>query len=125
MTTTLERRHAPRIAPRPATAVLVMDAEKKWMTRADVLNLSADGGLIGPAKLVTTGRRLGVLFEGAPEAGWIDADVVRSEGPGRVGIRFVSPLSDEFVSAATSGFARRLADAEATTPYLGDVLPMW
>jgi hypothetical protein len=122
MAITVERRRARRITPQGATAVLVMEADKKWMTQAAVVNLSTDGGLIGPASLVATGRRLGVLFEGAPDAGWIDAAVVGSEGPSRVGIRFVSPLSDEFVSAAASGFARRQADAEAKRPYLGDVL---
>jgi hypothetical protein len=98
-----------------------MDADKKWKLPARLLNVSSDGGLVCPGYLIETGRRLCMLFEKIPEAGWIDAVVVRSGGPGNVGIKYLSPLSPEFIRAATSEVeARPYAVAEGQTPYLGD-----
>jgi hypothetical protein len=105
--------------------VLIMDAEEKWMIRAKLLNVSHSGGLVCPGRLVSTGRRLSLLLERIPEAGWIDADVVRSEGRNEAGLRFVTALSTEFLRALASDDRGRRYDADSKTPYLGDFMPDW
>jgi hypothetical protein len=124
MALALERRRSPRMTPAAqAAGVLIMDADEKWMMPAKLVNVSSDGGLICPGILAATTRRLCLLFENVPEAGWIDSEVVRSPGPGEVGIRFLSPLSTEFVRTATSeGKAGRNGAVE--TPFLGAVIPI-
>jgi hypothetical protein len=114
------------MAPESAGAdILIMDADEKWVIPAKVLDISAHGGLIGPGVLVGTGRRLRVLFDNVPEAGWIEAEVVRGAGPGQVGMRFLSPLSPGFVRAAASEARARRYDPESETPDVGRMLPTW
>jgi PilZ domain len=126
MTITIERRRSRRTTPGAAVGdVLVMDANQRWMMPAKLLDISSHGGLIRPRELVATGRRICLLFENLPEAGWIEAEVVRSGGPREVGIRFLAPLSDEFVRGTTGGGGARRSDPEGKTPYLGDVIPTW
>src|SRR5690242_10012378 len=98
MALTLERRGSPRTTPAAGRAdVLIMEADEKWMMPAKLLNMSADGGLISPATLVSTGHRICLLFERLPQAGWVDAEVVRGAGPSQVGIRFLAQMSPEFI----------------------------
>jgi hypothetical protein len=126
MALTLERRRAPRTTAGTAGAhVLILDVDENWMMPAMLLNISTDGGLICLGLLVSTGRRLCLLFDRVPEAGWIDAEVVRPGESGTVGIRFLSPLSTEFLGAATSERKDRRDNAESQTPNLGDVIPTW
>jgi hypothetical protein len=97
--------------------VLIMDADQKWMMAAKLLDVSNGGSLIYPGLLASTGRRLSLLFERIPEAGWIDADVVRSEGGNKVGIRFLTGLGAEFLRALTSDDrGLRGDDADSKTP---------
>jgi hypothetical protein len=106
--------------------ILILDPVETWKLPARLVNMSGDGGLVCPGYLIATGRRVCLLFEQLPEAGWIDAEVVRSGGPGKVGIKFLSPLSPEFIRAATSEVeARRQNAAEIVTPYLGDFIQTW
>jgi hypothetical protein len=108
------------------TDVLIMDADEKWMMPGKLLDVSNGGSLICPGLLASTVRRLCLLFERVPEAGWIDADVVRSEGRSKVGIRFLTALSTEFVRALTSDDkGLRDVDDDGKTPYLGDIIPDW
>jgi hypothetical protein len=126
MAIAVERRRSPRTAPGAAgTDVLIMDADDKWLMPAKLLNISTGGGLVCPGRLFGTGRRLRLLFERVPEAGWIDAEIVRPGESGNVGIRFLSRLSTEFLQAATKACQDRRSDAESKTPYLGDVIPTW
>jgi hypothetical protein len=121
-----ERRRSPRMTPGAAgTDILIMDADEKWMVPAKLLDISTDGGLISPGRLLATGRRLYLLFERVPEAGWIDAEVARPAASGNVGIRFQYPLRTEFLGAVTSKGNDRRSDAERKTPYLGDFIPAW
>jgi hypothetical protein len=126
MAIAVERRRSPRTTPGAAgTDILIMAAEEKWLIPAKLLNISTGGGLVCAASLVATHRRLYLLFERVPEAGWIDAEIVRAGETGNVGIRFLSRLSAEFLRAATRASHDRRSDAESTTPYLGDVIPTW
>jgi hypothetical protein len=103
-----------------------MEADEKWMMPAKLLNISADGGLVSPGILVSTGRRICLLFQMLPQAGWIDAEVVRVGGPNQVGIRFLPQMSPEFLQAAMGEpKAQRNDDSEGKTPYLGDAIPIW
>jgi hypothetical protein len=126
MALTIGRRSPRMAAGAIGTDVLIMDAEEKWMMPAKLLDVSNGGGLVCPGILVSTGRRVQLLFERIPEAGWIDADVVRSGGPNRVGVAFLTPLSADFVRAATSDRrGGRDYDPDGKTPYLGDIIPSW
>lgn len=126
MAIAVERRRSPRTAPGAAgTDVLIMDEVDKWLTPAKLLNISTGGGLVCAGRLAAIGRRLRLLFERVPEAGWIDAEIVRCGESGSVGIRFPSRLSAEFLQVTTSVCHDRRSDAESKTPYLGDVIPTW
>jgi hypothetical protein len=102
-----------------------MDSEQKWMMPAKLLNISSGGGLVYPGRLAATGRRLCLLFERVPDAGWIDAEVVRAAASGYVGIRFRFPFRTEFLRALTSKGNIWRRNSESKTPYLGDVIPTW
>jgi PilZ domain len=126
MAIAVERRHSPRTAPGVAgTDVLIMDVEGMWLIPAKLLDISTGGCLVCPGRLFATGRRLRLLFERVPEAGWIDAEMVRRGESGNVGIGFLSRLSIEFLLAATRACHDRRSDSESKTPYLGDVIPTW
>ncbi len=92
-----------------------MDADQKWMMPAKLINISSSGGLMCPRNWSRPCRRICLLFDKLEEAGWFEAEVVRSEGPGEVGIRFLSPLRGEFVRATTRVAKARRNVAESKT----------
>jgi hypothetical protein len=127
MTVAIERRMSPRMTPGAlGDAVLIMQETRRWMEPAQLLDLSAGGALIRSARAIADGRRLRILVRDLPELGWIDAEAVRTAGPGEAGLRFLTPLSPEFVAAATTaGRPGRDSGAAGKTPYLGDSIPIW
>ncbi len=127
MAVAIERRRSCRTTPASrGTEVVIMDVDEKWMMPAKVLDISADGGLISPGIVITIGRRICMLFEKIPEAGWLDAVVVRAPRPCQIGIMFQAPLNAGLLQAVTSeGEVRRAFDPLAETPSLGDVVPGW
>ena len=122
----IERRTSPRTAPGALGDDLLILDRKMMMVRAKLLDISAGGALLQFDGIISNGRSFSILLHDVPELGWIEAEVVRSDGPREVGVRFVSPFSPEFLQAETSerGSWRRY-DPEGVTPYVGNVIPNW
>jgi hypothetical protein len=103
-----------------------MRENEGWLKRAALLNISAGGCLIRSDEISLSCRRLRMLFEDVPEAGWIDAEVIRSVETNELGVRFISPFRPEFVQATTSERdPRRDQQSAIETPYLGAAIPIW
>ena len=58
--------------------------------------------LVSPGIVISIDRRVSVLFERFPEAGWLDAVILRATGPAQVGIGFRPSLSAAFLQAVRS-----------------------
>ena len=126
MALAVERRNSARTAPGAfGTHVLIMGENEGWLKRAALLNINAGGCLIRSDELSMSSRRLKMLFEDLPEAGWIDAEVIHSLEATEAGLRFISPFRPEFVQATSQGTPRQYEAAANVTPYLGDSIPMW
>ncbi len=122
-----ERRTSPRTDPGALGCnLLIMVESAGWMRPGKLLNISAGGALIRSDRGITEQRRLRILIHDVPELGWIDAEVVRSDEPRELAVRFITPFSPEFVQAATTEpRSSREGRAESQTPYLGDAIPIW
>ncbi len=126
MALAIERRNSRRTVPGGfGTHVLIMGENEGWLKRAAMVNISAGGCLLRSDELSLSARRLRMLFEDVPEAGWIDAEVIHSAEATGAGLRFVSPFRPEFVHAMSQGTPRQHEYAANETPYLGDAIPIW
>src|SRR5262245_24838303 len=126
MALAIERRTSPRTTPGALGDNVLILEKKKAMMHARLLDISARGALIHFDGVIARGRRFSILVHDVPELGWIDAEIVRAVGPREVGVRFISPLSPEFVLAAKSQRESGRAELAASeAPYLGDAIPIW
>ena len=125
MVLAIERRTSPRTAPGALGDDLLILDRKKMMVRAKLLDISAGGALLRFDGVIANGRSFSILLHDVPELGWIEVEVVRSDRPREVGVRFVSSFSPEFLQAARECDPRRGHDAEGVTPYVGNAIPIW
>jgi hypothetical protein len=122
-----DRRMSPRMPPGAlGDGLLIMPEMVKWGLPAKLLDISAGGALIRSDWGLAHRRLLRIMVQDVPELGWIDAQVVRSAGPGEAAVRFLTPFSPGFVLAATTEREPgRDEGAASKTPYLGDAIPIW
>ena len=126
MALAIERRTSPRMTPGDlGSELLIMDRKHKAMMNAKLLNISTGGALLHFDGGIANGQSFSILLHDLPELGWIEAEVVRSDGPRGVGVRFVHPFSPEFLQAIRECGPQRGHDAEGVTPYVGNAIPIW
>ena len=101
MTFDTERRDFDRHRPMDHRASLRLSiewtADQIQVRGARVINVSSTGALIVADRPRIPDRPLRVLFEGAPELGWISAVPVRFGESDEVGIRFSRPFPLDFL----------------------------